>query len=127
MPVYADIALNGSAVRLCGDTVVGTYNKIGNRRFLRFTMPATREIQVQVTCLLSDSTCTGNPEPDPDFGLYHGRSVQFAESDTPFTETLRKTVEAGDYVLEVYEYSHADPDASVARRGRTCMTVRITG
>ncbi len=127
LPIYADIALNGSAVRLCGDTVVGTYNKIGNRRFLRFNVPSTRAIEVQVTCLLSDSTCTGNPEPDPDFGLYHGRTVQFAESDTPFTETLRKTVEAGDYVLEVYEYSHADPDASVARRGRTCMTVKITG
>lgn len=127
LPIYADIALNGSAVRVCGDTPVGTYNKIANRRFLRFTVPATRPIEVQVTCLHSDSTCNGNPEPDPDFGLYHGRSVEFAESDTPFTETLRKTVEAGDYVLEVYEYSHADPDDSVTRRGRTCMTVRITG
>jgi PKD repeat protein len=127
LPIYADVALNGSPVRLCGDTVVGTYNKIGNRRFVRFAVPGTRTIDIQVTCLLSDSTCTGNPQPDPDFGLYHGRSVEFAESDTPFTESLRKTVEAGQYVLEVYEYSHADPDVSSQRRGRTCMTVRITG
>jgi hypothetical protein len=94
---------------------------------VRFAVPGTRTIDIQVTCLLSDSTCTGNPQPDPDFGLYHGRSVEFAESDTPFTESLRKTVEAGQYVLEVYEYSHADPDVSSQRRGRTCMTVRITG
>jgi len=127
LPIYADVALNGQPVRLCGDTVVGSYNKIGNRRFLRFSVPGTRTIDIQVTCLLSDSTCTGNPEPDPDFGLYHGRSVEFAESDTPFTESLRKTVDAGQHVLEIYEYSHADPDSSASRRGRTCMTVRITG
>jgi hypothetical protein len=127
LPIYADIALNGSPVRLCGDTVVGTYNKIGNRRFLKFSVPGTRTIDIQVTCLLSDATCTGNPQPDPDFGLYHGRTVEFAESDTPFTESLRKTVDAGEYVLEIYEYSHADPDAQSVRRGRTCMTVRITG
>jgi hypothetical protein len=31
-------------------------------------------------------------------------------------------------VLEVYEWSHVDPDATESeRRGRTCMTVNITG
>jgi hypothetical protein len=34
---------------------------------------------------------------------------------------------AGDYVLEVFEYSHVDPDPNAIRRGRTCMLVTITG
>ena len=33
---------------------------------------------------------------------------------------------AGEHVLEIYEYSHID-SAAVDRRGRTCMTVNITG
>jgi hypothetical protein len=36
-------------------------------------------------------------------------------------------VDAGDYVLEIYEYSHVDQKDSAVRRGDTCMTVRITG
>ena len=53
--------------------------------------------------------------------------VEFAETETPYVEQLQKNVEAGDYVLEIYEYSHADPDENAVRRGDTCMTVRITG
>ncbi len=53
--------------------------------------------------------------------------VEFAETETPYVEQLQKNVEAGDYVLEIYEYSHVDPVENAARRGDTCMTVRITG
>jgi hypothetical protein len=34
---------------------------------------------------------------------------------------------AGDYVLEVFEYSHVDPDPNAVRRGPSCMPVTITG
>ena len=37
LPVYADLALNGPAVRVCGDASLGIYNRLGNRRFLRHT------------------------------------------------------------------------------------------
>ena len=128
LPVYSDIALNGAAVRLCGGLPTGGfYNKIGNRRFLKFSVPGSRTINIQVTCPVTDASCAGQPAPDPDFVLYRGRTVEFAESETPFVEELQKNVEAGDYVLEIYEYSHVDLDESVARRGDTCMTVRITG
>jgi hypothetical protein len=127
LPVYSDIALNGAAVRLCGGRPTGGfYNKIGNRRFLKFSVPGSRTINVQVTCPVGDASCAGQPAPDPDFALYRGRTVQFAESETPFVEELQKNVEAGDYVLEIYEYSHVDLE-DVARRGDTCLTVRITG
>ena len=128
LPIYTDIAPNGAAVRLCGGRPTGGgYNKIGNRRFLRFNVPNARTLDIQVSCQLTDPTCTGEPRPDPDFALSRGRTIEFAESETPYVEQLRKNVEAGDYVLEIYEYSHADPDPDAVRRGDTCMTVRITG
>ena len=135
LPVYSPITLNGPSVRVCGDTelvqpdgttISGTYNSLGNRRFLRFEVPSARTIDVQVTCVATDPTCLGTPQPDPDLVLSQGRSRRISESETPFTERLQTGVNAGEAVLEVYEYSHVDSEAAT-RRGRTCLTVTITG
>jgi PKD repeat protein len=136
LPVYTPIALGGSA-RLCasssvtaaGGTVIeGSYNKLGNRRFLRFNVPSARSIRITLTCASTDADCTGAIVPDPDFVVSRGRSVTYAESSTPRFEQLDYAAAAGDHVLEVYEWSHIDPDATASeRRGRTCMTVNITG
>ncbi len=136
LPVYTPIALGGSA-RLCtstsvtstGGTVIeGSYNKLGNRRFLRFNVPSARSIRITVTCAASDADCGGAIVPDPDFVVSRGRSLAYAESSTPRFEQLDYAAAAGAHVLEVYEWSHIDPDATASeRRGRTCMTVNITG
>jgi PKD repeat protein len=135
LPVYSAITPNGPAVTVCGDTALtqpdatvisGNYNGLGNRRFLRFTVPSARTIDVQVSCVSTDPTCLGSPQPDPDMVLTQGRSTWISESETPFTERLQAPVNAGEAVLEVYEYSHVDPQATT-RRGRTCLTVTITG
>jgi hypothetical protein len=129
LPIYSPAELNGSPVRLCGDALVGgtqTYNKLGNRRFLRFNVPSDRTIQIRVECVKEDETCGGTRKPDPDFVLSRGRDVWIAETADEFVETLDPTVQAGSYVLEIYEFSHIDP-GTTAPRGRTCMTVSITG
>jgi len=135
LPVFSDIVLNGPSVRLCGDAEVtapdggvvpGVYNKLANRRFLRFTVPSARVIDIRVTCNVSDPTCVGLPEPDPDLVLSQGRDLQIIGIETGVTERLQTNVQAGEHVLEIYEYSHID-NAAVDRRGRTCMTVNITG
>jgi hypothetical protein len=136
LPVYTPIALGGSA-RLCtsssvtsstGTVIGGSYNKIGNRRFLRFSVPSARTIRITLTCASTDTDCTGVIVPDPDFVVTRARSATYAESSTPRFEQLDYPAAAGDHVLEVYEWSHVDPDATESeRRGRTCMTVNITG
>lgn len=135
LPVYTPIALNGST-RLCssssvnvnGAAVEGSYNKLGNRRFLRFNVPSARTIRISVSCPASDAACAGPIVPDPDFVVSQGASVTFAESDTPRVEQLDYPAAAGDHVLEIYEWTHIDTTLSAsARRGRTCMTVNITG
>jgi hypothetical protein len=134
LPVYTPIAPNGPAVRLCassevtvpgGSVVPGTFNKLGNRRFLRFSVPAARTLRIRVSCPASDTTCGGLPQPDPDFVLSRASDVTVAEGSTPRVEELDVPATAGDYVLEIYDYSHVDP--SEGRRDRTCMTVTITG
>jgi len=135
LPVYTPITPNGPAVRLCtsseitvlgGTTVPVSFNKLGNRRFLRFSLPAARALRIRVSCPASDATCAGLPQPDPDFVLSRAADITVAEDDTSTVEELDVPATAGDYVLEIYEYSHVDPTAA-SRRGRTCMTVTITG
>jgi PKD repeat protein len=134
LPVYTPIALNGPAVRVCasseltvpgGAIVPGTFNKLGNRRLLRFSVPGGRTLRIRVTCPATDATCAGLPQPDPDFVLSRASEFTVAESETPRVEELDVPATAGDYVLEIYDYSHVDPSAG--RRERTCMTVTITG
>ena len=106
----------------------GVYNKLANRRFLRFTVPSARVIDIRVTCNVSDSSCVGLPQPDPDLVLTQGPTYQFSDSADSSTERLQTSVQAGEHVLEIYEYSHIDNAADDSdRRPRTCMTVTITG
>jgi len=137
LPIYSPIAVNGPDVQLCTSdrvttsdgpppTVVeGSYNKLGNRRFLRFSLPTARTITVTVNCN-STLYCAGTPVPDPDFVLWQGSSATYSESNDPLVERSTINAAAGDYVLEIYEWSHIDPEATT-RRGRTCMNVNITG
>jgi len=129
LPVYSSIALNGATLRLCGGRPTGgTYNKLGSRRFLRFNVPASLALDIEVKCPATDAACSGEPKPDPDFVLYRGlATMEVAETTVPFVEQFRKNVDAGDYVLEIYEYSHVDQNDGAVRRADTCMTVRITG
>lgn len=135
LPVYTPLALGGS-VRLCtsssvtstsGTVIPGSYNKLGNRRFLRFTVPDVRTIRISVSCPASDADCGGTPVPDPDFVVTRGDSRTEADSSTPRLEVLDYAAAVGEHVLEIFEWSHIDSGVSDAeRRGRTCMTVNVT-
>ena len=123
LPLYTDVVLNGPIATVCGSAEVGTFNKVGNRRFLKFSVPAARTITVRVA-----STGLGTPIPDPDFVLFGDGPPQVSQADGSTVEEASYAVEGGAYVLEVYEYSHIDPAASNnVSRGDTCMNVTITG
>ncbi|MGB5103002.1 MAG: PKD domain-containing protein, partial [Steroidobacteraceae bacterium] len=126
LPVYSAMTLNGPTVRRCADVTEGSYNKLGNRRFVRFNVPSARTISVRVECPSSDASCTDSPAPDPDLILSRGELLWFGDSTDARVEEIDANVTAGDYVLEFYEYSHTLPEGST-QRGRTCMTVSITG
>ncbi len=128
LPIYTQLALNGGSKSVCGTTAAGTYNKIGNRLFLRFTMAAARAVTIRAQYTATGSTAPFTPAPDPDFVLYRNGFLDIAESTTNGDETLTRTLDAGEYVIEVYEWSHVDPSYSAAeRRGITCFNISVTG
>ena len=133
LPVYAQLALNGPTAEVCGTADAGSYNKLGNRRLLRFNVPTTRPVDIFVT----SQDIQVPISPDPDLYLWKAGFFDASECAGPGTgagctlpqasERYTGTLTAGDYVLEVFEYSHVDPDPGAIRRGRTCMLVTITG
>jgi hypothetical protein len=122
LPIYTPIGLN-QQVEVCGVRAFGRYNKLSNRRFLQFSIPQQRLVSIRVIGLSGTQV---TPEPDPDFILWRAGGIVTIEfTDDPPTEEEQFMLDTGDYVLEVYDYSHID--ASVPPRNRTCMTVSVTG
>ena len=128
LPIYTQLTLNGGSQPVCGTTAAGTYNKIGNRLFLRFSISAARSVTVRATYTPAGSTDPLSPVADPDIVLYKNGFLDIAESTMNGEETLTRTLDAGEYVIEVYEWSHIDPSYSAAqRRGITCFNMSVTG
>jgi hypothetical protein len=124
LPVYTSISLGG-AQQVCGVTTAGTFNKLGNSLFLRFTLGSARSVTIQAQYTATGSLAPFTPAPDPDLVLYRSGLLDFSDSTNPDgTETLTRSLEAGEYVIEVYEYSHVEPAASL-RRGKTCFNVTV--
>lgn len=121
LPVYLPLALNGPAVTACTSVRDGFDNKLGNRRLLRFELAQERRVEI-----VAQSTEGGLPAPDPDLLIFRAGRLASAETVAPFVERYTGDLAAGSYVLEVYEWTHVDPSATL-RRPRTCMNVSITG
>jgi hypothetical protein len=124
LPVYAQVTLNGPQVQVCGTADAGTGDKLGNRRLLRLNVPAAGPVHILVQAQPDLDTQTA----DPDLYIWQAGRFDYSESSTPNVEIYDNTaMPAGDYVLEVFEYSHVNPDPSAIPRGRTCMLVSATG
>ena len=55
--------------------------------------------------------------------LYNNGFLDIAESTTIGDETLTRTLEPGEYVIEVYEWSHLDPSDLAADRVATRVSM----
>lgn len=125
LPLYTDLFLNDNSPKtVCSNVDAGINNKIGNRRLLKFSVPTERIIEVRVTA---------SGDADPDLVLFSASSRTVSDCSGPDAqngctepkniERYNETVGAGDYVLEVFNYSHLfDPGAA-----RTCMDIQVTG
>jgi hypothetical protein len=134
LPLYTDVALNGATERVCSSaTETAFFNTIGNRGFLTFNVPSDSQIEIRVVG--SGTALPGEyPGPDPDLIVWKNGLLDFSDCAGPSggsctepqnTERLELDATAGDYVLEVYDYSHIDPSGGL--RPPTCMNVSITG
>jgi hypothetical protein len=114
------VLVPGVSQNVCSTTASGggTFNRLGNRKFLRFDVTGTRTATV-----VASNGPTGS---DPDLVLY-AAGIQRARAETPASgsETLvASSLTAGNYVMEVYEYSNISRGGTP--RGDTCFDVTLT-
>ncbi len=100
-PLYVDLTL-GSSLTFCPTYTYGSYNKLGNRKYIRFNVndTATHTISVQ------KSNAAG--ATDPDFYLHDVSShtlVYVGENATSDQEQVSLNLQTASYLLDVYDYA----------------------
>lgn len=141
LPIYSDLAVGGS-VNVCstndfGMGATGAVNKLGSRRYLTFNAAATGTYTISATTTEAPAGAPPDTQPDPDMLLHRmGPVAIFDDAPTvacsladlaSCVESATGVLPAGDYVLEVYEWTNTndngDPEPPI---GRTCFDVRVT-
>jgi hypothetical protein len=119
LPIFP-VMRNAETRRICSNLPTGgtsaIYNKLGNRRFLRFSLAVSSTVSIAAR--------GGRSGTDPDIVLYAaGVERGRAEGETSGTEVLTLPLPAGTYVAEVYEFSNIQ---GTAPRGLECFDVTLT-
>lgn len=122
LPVYQEISV-GETVNLCSDRTNGGFNRLGNRRFVRFSVDSNRVYQISASLTLKQSSIE---DSDPDFRIYRGGSLLVsANSPANDHEVLDYKMEVGDYWLELYDHSNAISGSSADSNSKFCFDLTI--
>lgn len=123
-PVYLDISsaiASGATTQFCVTDEYGSYNKLGNRRFARFTVSTTGTYAFEL------DGSAGLPGSDPDFYIFRNGNLEIqaaADSSGSGIETTTGSLEAGvEYVADVHEWLNID--SSDANNGDTCLDFTV--
>lgn len=117
VPMTAGQVFPGFCSSLPGGSTSAVYNKLGNRRFIRFNLAVGGTVSIAAN--------NGPPGSDPDIVLYsQGTQRGLAEGTASGTETLTQALPAGAYIAEIYEFSNINTAGTP--RGTTCFTVQLT-
>ena len=104
LPVYNTAVLDGAAVEICSVGDAGTFNKLGNRVFVRVSVPA------EGTYTITMIRTSGPERADPDFQIFrNGTRIQQAISVRPNSETWTGVLPVGEYVIEAYDFINLLP------------------
>jgi hypothetical protein len=140
LPIYASLAVNGGPVEVCSTddfslTFTGATNKLGSRRYLRFTTSGSGTHTIRATTTSAPS----GERTDPDLWLHRAGAIAFNDAGpTPActastleqcSETLSRALAAGaEYIVEVYEWTNtnASDDPDYPPIGRACFDVEVT-
>jgi hypothetical protein len=120
LPVYKEATLNGPSIDICSVDDAGTFNKLGNREFIFLSL----ETETELT--LSALKSSGDENRDPDFNIWQGNVlIDKSVSSQKGEETFQGRLAAGDYVIEVYDFSNINGTSS--KRGDGCYSFKVTG
>jgi hypothetical protein len=123
LPIYTNATVGGTVImRTVNDA--GLFNRIGNHRFVKFTVPGSQ--LVTITAMTSNT----NAGADPDFRLYRNGIDQIpfpgGQSAASGIETFSLTLQPATYVLDVYDCANGcDNDPVEGTPGDYDLTVTI--
>jgi hypothetical protein len=98
LPIYSVATVGGAALVLRTVDDAGHYNRLGNRRYVRFTLNTTRTVTITAS--------SSNPNtPDTDFRVFrNGLFVTEAGAPPAPNETTTLTnAQPGEYLIDVYD------------------------
>lgn len=127
IPVFTTITPGVPVVLRTVDDA-GHYNKLGNRRFLRFTAASSGSATITL------ATSNPNPSPDPDFLVRRSGTLVAVGLDPPSAQPEAKTfavVAGATYVIDAYDCANGcapDPDTGDLQgiQGDYDLTVTLT-
>jgi hypothetical protein len=134
--IYDSLVVGATLPEVCSladytSPVTGAENKLASRRFIRFTVtnPGPHTITARARAPLSAPA-------DPDIVLHSAGRLRSSDGPSSCTigtpeacvEEFSPTLELGEHVLEVYEWSNTNDaeDAEHPPIGRTCFDVTVT-
>jgi len=136
--VYDSLIVNGGASNVCSlndfrSAATGSIDKLGSRRYVRFSAPTSGTYTFRATAVTPPSMA------DPDLVLHQGGEIARSEgppssqcsqswqtSPGVCTESFSAPLSAGDYTLEVYEWTNITDDPRYPPIGDTCFDVTVT-
>ncbi|MEX1265591.1 MAG: hypothetical protein WEA08_01630, partial [Woeseia sp.] len=145
LPLYTDITPNGMNVNICSNRQFdGDFsgNKLSEYRFLRMTItiPSRYEFSIltddaTVAQLPPDDLSDERDQSDPDIRFYLNGAIQnrvvdgapqglSGEANREYFVTPN-VLAAGDYVMDLVEFRHTDPDSDASFPSRSCFDVMI--
>ena len=102
LPVVRQIVVGAAPIEICSIDDFGTVNRIGNRRLLRFNVPTTQSLTFTMV------RTSGAPNRDPDFFVFNrGDTVLVANGPPAESETITRTLNAGDYWIDAHDFNNA--------------------
>jgi hypothetical protein len=117
LPIYNTLSL-GTTVNVCTNDSEQIYNGLDVRRYIRITLPRLANYRFTIT---TASQSTGNKNPE---GILHllNEGVFFFNSSSSNTEANTLSINANNYILEVYDLNNTQlPGAGIA-----CFDVSVS-
>ncbi|MEM8983404.1 MAG: hypothetical protein AAGC71_10275 [Pseudomonadota bacterium] len=128
LPVYTEIG-PGSNVQVCSTRAFDAGadgNKLGIFRYLRFTLAAQTTLTFTITKAATPAVAE---VADPDISVFRNGARlnvgNVGQSAVANSETASFTLDAGDYVAEVYEFSFTPLSNSPLAATRVCFDVVV--
>ena len=138
LPIYSILTVNGGPVNVCSTADfrrgMGGGHALGSSQYFKFNASSTGNYTVSATA----TSVPQGERPDPAFAVYR-RGFAAASQRPPSAECTPENIAnciervsaplpagAGDYVLEVVEWTNVDRHPDNRPIGRTCFDVEVT-